>query len=336
MELAMNGFYQTSAGNWYSKFFRGRHRLWFSLELISLEGTIHYVIRTPERYRDLVETNLYSQFPDIEIREVSDYTLNVDYLEHPDNWSVFGVELKLKKPDCYPIKTYVDFELGKDPKEEFKTDPMLGILETLGSIGPGEQYWIQIMIMPFLEESEDKLKEELKEAIASLVRRKATVSFGEGEIMVNEMPSPGERLVAETLENKLAKPIYDVGIRSMYIARKESAVGPRKYGAFQPFRVFNSPQMNSFSIRVDTDFDHPFSFQGGWYPKKYRVPKMYRQMFDAYRKRSYFYTPYKRVPMQLNVEELATIWHFPGRVSETPTLGRIESKRGEPPVNLPV
>ncbi len=38
----------------------------------------------------------------------------------------------------------------------------------------------------------------------------------------------------------------------------------------------------------------------------------------------------------MTVEELATIFHFPGKVATTPTLGRIPSKRAEPPSNLPI
>ena len=43
----------------------------------------------------------------------------------------------------------------------------------------------------------------------------------------------------------------------------------------------------------------------------------------------------ERTPLVLNSEELATIYHFPGQVAETPTFKRIESKRAEPPQNLP-
>jgi hypothetical protein len=40
----------------------------------------------------------------------------------------------------------------------------------------------------------------------------------------------------------------------------------------------------------------------------------------------------------LSTEELATLWHFPLRISGmiTPTLGKIESKKVGPPANLPI
>ncbi|MFM7088698.1 MAG: hypothetical protein ACKOW9_04160, partial [Candidatus Paceibacterota bacterium] len=37
----------------------------------------------------------------------------------------------------------------------------------------------------------------------------------------------------------------------------------------------------------------------------------------------------------LNVEELASLWHFPGQILKVPTLQRIESKEAAPPTNLP-
>jgi hypothetical protein len=37
----------------------------------------------------------------------------------------------------------------------------------------------------------------------------------------------------------------------------------------------------------------------------------------------------------MNLEEIATIYHFPGAVAGTPTLPRIDSNKGVAPVNLP-
>jgi hypothetical protein len=50
-----------------------------------------------------------------------------------------------------------------------------------------------------------------------------------------------------------------------------------------------------------------------------------------------FFLPYfHHLTYVLNVEELATIWHFPGQILKVPTLERIESKEASPPTNLPV
>jgi hypothetical protein len=51
---------------------------------------------------------------------------------------------------------------------------------------------------------------------------------------------------------------------------------------------------------------------------------------------SLFFLAYKHQPtFVLNVEELATLWHFPGQMLKVPTLERIESKEASPPTNLP-
>jgi len=334
MELVLGAFYQTSQGNWYTKYFKGRHRRWFSLEVASMQGSLHFVIWVTDRHRNLIESSFYAQYPDIEIREVEDYTLEVDYLSNTEAWGFHGIENGFAKPACFPIKTYVDFGLDRDPKEEFKNDPMLNFLEVMGNIGKGEYLWTQMLIRAAMDQP--GLKKQADEEVKKLVKKEKKVSGSDLFKTIMDKPTPGESLIAESIEKKMMKMMFDVIIRTMYVGKKENFRSPIKYSVFNPFRVYNNPQGNSFDNRVETDSKSPVHFEGGWYPKDWRLSKMARQMFDAYRKRSGFYPPYHRTPVQLNVEELATLYHFPGRVSETPTLGRIESKRGEPPVNLPV
>jgi len=73
----------------------------------------------------------------------------------------------------------------------------------------------------------------------------------------------------------------------------------------------------------------------GYESKKFNYAKK-KNIFDLYRKRSFFYPPHSRTPMVFCSEEIATMYHFPGGVSETPSFGRVESKKSGPPVNLPV
>ena len=78
------------------------------------------------------------------------------------------------------------------------------------------------------------------------------------------------------------------------------------------------------------------------------------RMLEEYRERQFFHPPMRHKihlpwPLSpvifpnffhshisvLNVEELASLWHFPGQILKVPTLERIESKEASPPTNLP-
>jgi hypothetical protein len=59
-------------------------------------------------------------------------------------------------------------------------------------------------------------------------------------------------------------------------------------------------------------------------------------LLDKFKRRAYFHKPYKSHHFILNSEELATLYHFPGGVSGTPSFARVESRKSEPPSNIPV
>ena len=79
MELALgNALHQTGGvATRYNKFWLGRVLAWFSLEIVSTEGDIHFYIRTPKQFRNIVESQIYAQYPRAEIFEVEDYVLPV-------------------------------------------------------------------------------------------------------------------------------------------------------------------------------------------------------------------------------------------------------------------
>ncbi len=47
MELVMHAFQQGSKGTWYDRWWKGQVKPWFSLEMVSLEGSVKFFIRTP-------------------------------------------------------------------------------------------------------------------------------------------------------------------------------------------------------------------------------------------------------------------------------------------------
>jgi len=145
MELALHALHQTSVpGKFIGKYWEGNVQTWFSLELVSIEGDIHMFIWTPEFFRDIVEHNIYSQYPEVEITEVPDYTNFLRF--DTDKFQLWGSEFELTDDDAKPIKTYVDYDFTGGIDEDEQVDPMTPIIEFLGSARRGEQIWIQILI----------------------------------------------------------------------------------------------------------------------------------------------------------------------------------------------
>ena len=145
MELFItNALYHWSQKGGREEYWQGAVWFWFSLEIVSIDGQVHFYIRTPTRVRELIETQMYAQYPQAQVKEVEDYTLAVDKISPESDWNAWGCEWAEMRPEAYPIKTYVDFGLDKDPKEEFKVDPVSPVVELFGSLKKGEQMWLHI------------------------------------------------------------------------------------------------------------------------------------------------------------------------------------------------
>ena len=58
MELALSNALSQGGGvgNNYQKYWQGRVLNWFSLEIVSLGGEIHFLIRTPVNFRRVIES----------------------------------------------------------------------------------------------------------------------------------------------------------------------------------------------------------------------------------------------------------------------------------------
>src|SRR3989339_1420983 len=148
MEIVLGAMAQGGASTYTEAYIGGKVAAWFSLELVSIEGQVHFYIWAPEKkFKALLEHQIYAQYPTVEIYEVpkdKDYVRQVD--SDLTKTSVWGLQYKLAKADAYPIKTYVDYNMEKDQKDEYRIDPMTAVLEFLGSVGPGQQVWLQILI----------------------------------------------------------------------------------------------------------------------------------------------------------------------------------------------
>lgn len=339
--VLMSAFDQRWQSNWWGRLTKGIVRAWFSLEMVSLEGKVHFFIRTSRLHKDIIEAQIFAQYADVEIYEVpEDYTMAVNWTPEEEEWKLWGAEMKLSKADPYPIKTYVDYGLDSDIiKEELKVDPLNQCLEFLGSMGKGEQAWIQILVMSVQDRKripgwlfkKGNWKDEAKVEIDKIMK-KGVKPTKEGVVDVGIFKlTPGETDVIKAIERSVSKVGFDTGIRIIYLARPENYNLSHQFGMLSCFRQYTTLHLNGIAKGPDTMIDYPWQDFRGFNSRRKK-----RRMLRAYRHRSWFYPPYARKPFVLNSEELATIWHLPGRVVTTPTVTRLPSKKGEPPANLPL
>ena len=340
MELFLNHLNQSGVGTLLDVYLKGRVRTWFSLELVSIGGAVKFFIWMHKSFRTRVEAQLYAQFPNIEIHEVEDYAMKID---HDPNKYKFGkmLQFALTKADAYPIKTYIDYGLDKDPKEEFKNDPIVSVIEYLGSLKPGEQAWVQILVRSHVKEGL-KLgriiaKPDWKKGVEGEVRKvlkEARFKTDEEKLPSGQHLSEGQKDVVRAIERTASKVAFDTMIRGFYISEIDKFNGANIGGLIGTLTQYNSSALNGFKPGFSADYDYPWQDPFG--KKRLRNE---RKLLEAYKRRSFFAPPFKNFkgkPFILTTEELATIFHFPGEVAATPSLTRIPSKKAEAPSNLPI
>jgi hypothetical protein len=333
------------------RIWNGRFRTTWSFEIASNEGKIGYYLHMRKSWQTVVEARIYGQYPEAKIFEVEDYTRKVPF--NLSEYSLWGCEYRKGAPQALPIKTYVDYGLNMNPdKPENSVDPITNILELLGSIGKDEYYWIQIIARGhrpeewygffqrkdyYVEEAQDKIKETL----ANIAKRSKEVgeeyNAGETARSINlAQPTEGERQRISKIQYSLGKMSFDCGIVAMYIAKREKFNGltgiMNTVRLWDTFRGSDSTLYNTLGpARGMAGFDYPWQDY-----KNFRQNRIRKKMFFRYQNRAYFFVPYDQVPVVLNTEELATLWHFPNSAVQTPGLSRVPARRAEAPPNLPV
>jgi hypothetical protein len=341
--LHMNTGETTAVGRGW----KGTVRPWFSFEIASFGGEIHFYVWCWKAYKNFIEATIYSQYPEVEIVEVPDYISTFRYDPDVHNCFVgdyiyFGHKAAQGEPaDEYPIKTYIDFELDKDPKEEHKVDPLATVFEMYSMLKPHEMAWMQMNIRfasfeGVLIKDKNDWVERVKKQVEKI--RVESATFSPDTHLTEEQARSArprgtwrQTEMIEAMERHLGQIPFEVGMRHMYIS-KGPLDGPTYTSLRWIYKPFNSPAYFNYirSRRWHNDFDFPWQdFKG------IRWKRQTRQMLDAMRRRSYFYTPWKTPHITMSPEMMATLYHYPSSTVKSPGLQRITAKKIEPPPNLP-
>lgn len=351
MEQVITGIHaMEKSRNFVETYWHGEFQLGVSLELVGINGHVRFLMRVPEDLREGVESLIYAYYPDAEIMQVEDYTSFAPDHYPNEEYEMYATEVALSKEDAYPIRTYKAF--AEDIEQGF-IDPISVLTESMSTMNPGEQLWFQCCIRPRWDEH---WKKDTLKVVDKLMKRPEspysnwfqkyviggwhktemnidqTLGWPGAEVDEEEGPdlhflSPGEREVVKAIEESMAKIAFHVKMRFIYIAKREVYDKPKGVMPMFAFmRIFTSEDLNGLKPNTHnwTSVD---------YFKKLRIPHRQKLHMEGYKSRDIDVGGNGFV---MSTEEIATMYHFPYASVKSPTLEWTESRKAEPPADLPV
>ncbi len=344
--------------NLLETYWEGKIQLCTTLEIVSIDGYTQFIIHTPTKFKDLVESAVYAQYPDAEITEIDDYTKDFEGMKFPDEeYDIWGTEFIHDNKDAYPIRMYKDFEhnIGR-PETQFK-DPMASLMDLCSSLNKGEQLWFQIILKPIgfdwmdgLDEEVNKILGEKKTSKQNFLNKGSDLALGGINAVANAVLGsttaeiekkeedtalrmlnlkPKQKKQVEAIHEKTSKMGFKFKIRMVYLAKKDVMNKSKVINGFVGFmKQFKDMDLNGFK----PDLDRTGTTAAYFFQKKHLGRKKNR-ILKNYISRS---SSAGRKTTILNVEEIATVWHFPLDASvKAPLIEKTPGKKAEAPMSLP-
>lgn len=297
-----------------------------SLEMASDSSGIHFYVFTPKNFRHFVESQIYAQYPDAEIKESTDYSKTL-FPTH----KLASTELVLAKDFIFPIKSFKDFA---------EVDPLAAITSAMSGLAPGESVWIQMLVRPvddFWQERGHGYVSSVRagekpisldpKSIAIDVAKHTISTVTDVMLHLSRGPQPpglperatpvrltaGQELELKAIENKLTKMGFETKIRVIISSSTQESAQAKLSSVVASFKQFASANMNSFVMNSQTP------------PSDQVLSEYHKRYFPEDAKGDFI----------LTTEELASIFHLPNLTVETPTIAWTRAKKGEPPLNIP-
>ena len=282
-----------------------------TFEIVGSKKGVNFYVGVAKSSRSFVESQLYAHFPSVQIEVVEDYISDQTPNLHLKT-------IVLSKSNYFPIKTFKDFEV----------DPLSSITETIAGTGENELIGLQVALRPVQDGWQkdgynyiEALKGGSNAGFLSLIMSAllggfSTLIFGPSENEKKSAEKPKEltnidELSINAIEEKLVKMGYEVEIKIMIGAQSSSDTEKVFKSITASFSQYNIGHLNGFRLG-STNLHGDLALK-------------------SFKKRDLIFKPFI-----LNTDELAGIVHFPGSFVVTPNISRAASKKGEPPLNLPI
>ncbi|MDP3057229.1 MAG: type IV secretion system DNA-binding domain-containing protein [bacterium] len=298
-----------------TNFLYGPSHFSFEIAVASTSQEIGFYVGAPRKFEKLIEKQIHSFYATAQVERVEDYNIFM-----PTSF-VAGKTLTLSNDFLFPIRTYQNLEF----------DPLNNITNTLSKLPIGEGASVQLLIKPVSSSWKFKsfhfIKQVQKEGLQKAVTDQKFVSkinkiFQSKPKKDPNNPvseelyrlSPLDEEAIKLIEGKANKTGFMVNIRIIAAAPEQERAKDIVNEIERAFSQFEWPNLNSFKIgKIESDKERSLS--------KFSYNFIFRN-FE------------KSKPMILNTEELASIFHFPTIVLETPKVKWLATKNAPPPQNL--
>ena len=338
MEFIFTQIYNAaSPDNLMETYIDGKRPIFYSAEIVSRGGDIHFYMTLSTKFMQAIANNFYSQYPGVEILKLDlDYTAEIPL--DLKGISFMSFLFNKQEDEEFPIKTYIDFGMDKLPKEEFKVDPMTPMLEMLAAIRPEQQVWIQFLFKAHRKKEFKHGQLHKKSTWEKRVYAKVDEIMKRGDFAPKKEEGVSidmgaarlttfEKDTIDAMTRNAGKFAFEFVARVVYISHKEGDYDGGLYSRFiRSFTQTTIKGRNGLGIYWRTDFNYNFISD----PFGKRRDMLKKHEIHLYKTRNHHGST-----KVLSAEELATIFHLPGTVAATPTLNRVASTRGEAPSNLP-
>ena len=257
-----------------------------SFEIVARREDIRFFIAAPKHFVDLIEKQVHGSYPGADIKLMDEYNI------FTENGKVSFTALVPKNSDYLPIRVYRDLPV----------DPLSSITSVLAKMEEGEGAVIQILVQP----TNSKWASLGRSFIAKTKKAEANPEKASFKV---------DAKMLESVEQKIAKPGYNVVIRLVVCAATKEAADAHLENLETSFHQYTNDHNHFSKVK------HPLK-------KLFMLDFIYR------------YFPVINLPFfkqfgVLNSDELATIYHLPNKTIETPHIFWINAKRAPAPMQIP-
>ena len=280
-----------------------------SFEIVTKNGEILFYIGVPKRLQSFAEKQVQSFYPEAIIEE------NKNFKIFFEDAKIACGEIKLKRREIYPIKTYKMLE----------SDPLNTLTNIFSKLKKEDRACIQMLIQPTNGSWRNETSRAARwvqegkfigdnnfsrytfmafQALADAFHSKKL-----GEIEPKPNITPHQEALMKAFQEKGSKVGFRTQIRIVVASDNEESAKMDLDNILNSFSQFTAPEFNSFKKNKLTD------------NRNFLVSFVLRE--------------FTKSAGVLNTEELASLIHLPNQFLVTPNIKWLMSKFMSPPTNLP-